>query len=467
MRDLKSRLGSSQGQGAAALVLFAVFVSTPFAGLRVVALLAVLGGIGLAYASLRDPSRPESSDAWFPLGLIAASALAGAQLLSTVGLSLLTPAFVAVAVLATLPHRFVVARTAGVVLPVLVAGLAVWLVAQDEPHIDVHIFLTDGAHALLHGTNPYSIDFPNIYSPRDTALVYGPGIVQEGRLAFGFPYPPLVLLTALPGYLLGDVRFSSIIAVTAVGGWLLWRSRSTSGRRAAVLLLCLPGLPSLYAGAWVEPVVVALLTVVVLAGTRGRWMVAAVALGLLLVSKQYFLVALPCLWLLRPYATRARVLACVGAGAAVTLPFIAWGPAAWWSSVVALQFQQPFRPDSTSIVAELAEVFGWTDPTWAGPVSLVMGCAVAVVLAKTLRPGVATFSLALGLCLGVTFLLSKQAFLNYYLVCAGALLLAAWSRAEDVVPAPPETGMPPAHGERTAYQLVRGGAEAPVRSAPQ
>ncbi|KRF27167.1 hypothetical protein ASG91_11740 [Phycicoccus sp. Soil802] len=446
------------------MLLFAVYVGTAFMNLRPLALVAVVASLALAHASLRNPTLHESSYARLPMGLIAAAALTGAQLLATAGLYLLTPVFVAVAVLATLPHRFAVARAARIVLPPLLAALAVWWLARDEPRIDVHVFLTDGARALLHGVNPYSIDFPNIYGPEETAQYYGPDVVQDGRLAFGFPYPPLLLLTALPGYLLGDVRLSSAIAVTVVGGWLLWRSHTTSGRRAAVLLLCLPGLPSLFAGAWVEPVVVALLAVVVLAARRERWVVAAVALGLLYVSKQYFLVALPCLWLLRPYVTRGRLLAFVGTGAVVTLPFIAWSPASWWSSVVTLQFQQPFRPDSTSIVAELAEVFGWADPTWAGPVSLAAGFAVALVLARTLRPGVATFSLALGLCLAVTFLLSKQAFLNYYLVCAGALVLAAWCRAEE---APSETGMPPAHGERAAYPVVRGGAEAPVGSAPQ
>lgn len=468
MRELSSRLGGSQGQGAAALLLFAVFLGSAFLGLRPVVLVLVLAALALAYASLRTTSTTEVSAARLPMGVIAAAALTGAQLLATAGLYLLTPAFVAVAVVATLPHRSVIVRSARIALPVLLLGLAAWWLARQEPRIDVYVFLTDGARAMLHGTNPYSIDFPNIYGPEETAQYYGPGVVQHGRLAFGFPYPPLLLLTAVPGFLLGDVRLSSAIAVAAVGGWLLWRSRTTGSRRAAVLLMCLPGMPSLFAGAWVEPVVVALLAVVVLAARRERWLVAAVALGLLFVSKQYFVVALPCLWLLRPYATRGRLLAFVGTGALVTLPFIAWGPASWWSSVVTLQFQQPFRPDSLSIVAELADVFGWADPTWAGPLSLAAGFAVAVVLARTLRPGPAGFSLALGLCLAVTFLLSKQAFLNYYLVCAGALVLAAWCRAEDAVPAAAaETGMPPAHGERAAYPVVRGGAEAPVRSAAQ
>ena len=456
MRELSYRLGSNHGLGAAALLLFAVFLGSAFLGLRPLVLVGVLACLGVAYASLRHPTASrETSAGRLPMGLIAAAALTGAQLLATQGLYLLTPVFVAVAVVATLPPSSVLVRSARIALPLLVIGLSAWWLASKEPRIDVYVFLTDGARALLHGTNPYSIDFPNIYGPEETAQYYGPGVVQNGRLAFGFPYPPLLLLTAVPGYLLGDVRLSSAIAVAAVGAWLLWRSSSPAGRRAAVLLMCLPGMPSLFAGAWVEPVVVALLAVVVLAARRERWLAAAVALGLLFVSKQYFLVALPSLWLLRHHATRARMLAFVGTGALATLPFVAWDPRSWWTSVVTLQFQQPFRPDSTSIVAELTRTFGGTDPTWAGPVSLVAGFAVAVVLARTLRPGVAEFSLALALCLATTFLLSKQAFLNYYLVCAGALVLAAWWRSEDTMtPTADDPGMPPAREERTAARVL-------------
>lgn len=431
VRDLTANLGSSTGQGAATLLLFAAFVGTAFVGLRGIALLAIVASLAMAYVSLRNPSSHQGSDARLPTVLIATAAFAGAQLLAPLHLYLLTPVLVAVAVLATLPHQAMVIRGARVAFPLLLAGLAALALARDTPHIDVYVFLTDGVRALLSAHNPYTIDFPNIYGPEETAHYYGPGIVHDGRLAFGFPYPPLLLVTAVPGYLLGDVRLSSVLAIGLVGALLLLRSNSTSSRRAAVLIMCLPGLPRLFAGAWVEPIVVALLAVVVLASKRERWMVGAVALGLLFVSKQYFLVALPCLWLLRPYATRGRALAFIGTGAAVTLPFIAWNPGSWWSSVVELQFDQPFRPESTSIIAELAELLSWENTTWAGPLSLVVGFGVALLLAKTLRPGVAEFSLALGICLAATFLLSKQSFLNYYLFSAVALLLASWSRAVD------------------------------------
>jgi hypothetical protein len=430
VRDLKARVASSTGQGPAALLLFSIFVGTAFPGLRAMVILAVLASLALAFVSLREPGFHKPSGARLPALVIAAAALSGAQLLEG-QLNVLTPAFVAVAVVATLEQDSHVTRAARLALPLLITGLAAWMLTRQEPDIDVHVFLTDGVRALFAGHDPYAITFPNIYGPELTAQVYGPGEVQDGRLTFGFPYPPLLLLTAVPGYLLGDVRLSSVLAVAAVGALMLARSNSISSRRAAVLFMCLPGIPSVFASAWVEPIVVALLAVVVLAARRGHWMVGAIALGLLFASKQYFVVVVPCLWLLRPYATRARVLAFVATGSAVTAPFIAWNPAAWWDSVVALQFRQPFRPDSISIVAELAKVWSWADPTWAGPLSLVVGFGVAVLLAKTLRPGVTEFSLALGLCLAATFLLSKQSFLNYYFICAGALVLAAWSRAMD------------------------------------
>jgi hypothetical protein len=90
---------------------------------------------------------------------------------------------------------------------------------------------------------------------------------------------------------------------------------------------------------------------------------------------------------------------------------------------------QPFRADSTSIPAVLFEHLQLDQAGWAGPVSLVLGLLVSIAAARWCTPGVTTFSMAIALSLGVLFLFSKQAFLNYYALCGCALLIAAWSRA--------------------------------------
>lgn len=301
----------------------------------------------------------------------------------------------------------------------------------DVPRIDVHVFLTEGSRALLHGQNPFAISYTNVYDARESALLYGPGIVVDGRVSYGFPYPPTTLLAAVPGYLAGDVRLSVALAVCALVAALLWRSTAPAPRAAALLLVCSPGAAHVVPNSWVEPLMVALLGFTVLALHRGRLLLAACVLGLLLVSKQYFVVLAPCLWLLRPYATRGRVLAMVASAAATVVPFLLWDPAAFYRSIVEFQFLQPYRPDSVGLLVWTVEHLGWPGPSVYGVLPLAAGLLTSVLLAVRLRPGPDAFSVAVAAALVVTVMLSKQAFLNYYYLAAGALFVAAWSRLES------------------------------------
>jgi hypothetical protein len=102
--------------------------------------------------------------------------------------------------------------------------LGMWILRTSrEPHIDVYYFQRDSCNAILHGTNPYAITFPNIYG--DATPFYGPDATWHGRLKFGLIYPPLSLFLALPGYLVGDYRYSQLFAVEAAAALMAWSSR--------------------------------------------------------------------------------------------------------------------------------------------------------------------------------------------------------------------------------------------------
>ncbi len=60
-----------------------------------------------------------------------------------------------------------------------------------------------------------TITFPDVYDGK--LAVYATGVSQNGRLQFGYPYPPLTLLLALPGHLLGDFRYAQLAALTLAG----------------------------------------------------------------------------------------------------------------------------------------------------------------------------------------------------------------------------------------------------------
>ncbi len=305
-------------------------------------------------------------------------------------------------------------------------GLVALTVLTSDPVIDVHVFLSHGAEALLHGQNPYSVTYPNIYGPEETGLYYGPGVVEQGQVTYGAPYPPFSLLWAVPGYVLGDVRLASLAATMVLAALMYGRGREPRSVALSILFVTLPTTGHVIGGSWTESSIAALLGGAVWAMTRRRFMVAAVLLGLLFASKQYMVVALPCLWLLRPYATRTRMAVIAGVAAASVAPFLLWSPGDFWRAIVEFQLIQPFRPDSLSLLVWIVN-HGWTSgQSVSGVLPLAVGGAIALAAAWRARPGPGSFAAALGLSLMATVLLSKQAFVNYYYLVGVAWLIASW-----------------------------------------
>ena len=160
-------------------------------------------------------------------------------------------------------------------------------------------------------------------------------------------------------------------------------SRTRIGRVAAALLLCAPGLANVVAPGWVETMVVAIFGLLVALVHRKNFALAAVVLGLLLVSKQYFIVLVPCLCLLRPHPTPRQIALLVGSAAGTTPPAALWGPLVFWRAVVEWQFIQPFRPDSLSRYVSAVEAFPWPTDAPADGLGLVAGhlCGSALLIA--------------------------------------------------------------------------------------
>jgi hypothetical protein len=153
--------------------------------------------------------------------------------------------------------------------------------------------------------------------------------------------------------------------------------------------------------------------------------------------KQYLVFALPAACLLVGTPLRWRrvvVLLAKGAlvGAAITLPFVLWNPAAFWKSVVTLQFHQPFRGDALSVLA-------WWVAQGHPPPSSAVAFATATVVAALavwrLPRTAGGFSAAVAATFFAFFATNKQAFCNYYFFVVGALFVtvAAAGPTEDRV----------------------------------
>jgi uncharacterized membrane protein len=316
---------------------------------------------------------------------------------------------------------------------VVLYAVLLWLVLATQTNsitTDVGLFQVDAVDAIFRGVNPYSITFLDLYDASSSTQFYGEGVSVDGILQFGFPYFPLSLLLVAPfEALFGDYRIAHAIAIVLSGVLIGQTSVANGSRVAGVVFLLLSPSFILVQGGWTDPLVALVGTATVYLAVRTPAL-NGFATGLLVAVKQYaVLVALPSLLLLpRPYTVGRVVSHYARAGAVfvvLTLPFVAWGPSHFYSSVVALQFVQPFRRDSIAIPAMFANQFE-SLPRLVSigiPLLIVLGLSVIVVLKAP--SGAQGFALGSALVLLTAFVLSKQAFDNYYLVplaflCSGA-----------------------------------------------
>jgi hypothetical protein len=306
----------------------------------------------------------------------------------------------------------------------LYAVMGVWVIRHSpDPLIDVYTVYDKALHALAGGHSPYSLTFPNIYG--DTRF-YGAGMAQNAEVSFGFPYPPLALLMALPALPLGDVRYAELAAMVIGAAALGYAGRTAIAAMAATLLLFAPRGLFVIEQAWSEPFVICWLGLLMRAATRRQrtW----IPLGALLAVKQHLVIALPFApWLSGSGDGRSRrreIALAIAVAAAVTLPFAIADPSGFWRSVVVLQLTEPFRADSLSALIPFVRA-GWTVPPVALTLMPVLAAVAAGWAAWRRAPRTpAGFAAALGFVLMMLFLFSKKAFCNYYF-----LVLACWCAA--------------------------------------
>ena len=312
---------------------------------------------------------------------------------------------------------------------VVFAAMGVWiLVVSPEPPMDVHIFQKQGAEALLHGENPYSITtYPDLYG--EGSGLYAPGLVEDGYLTFGFTYPPLSILMALPGHLLGDYRYVQLACMVLAALLVVMIRPNKVTTLAAMLMLLNPRALFILAAGWTDPYVLMLLGLVVLLAVRHS-PVLPIALGLLVAIKQHLVLALPlALAALNGglnLAGRWRIFALsVATAVIVSAPMILWNIDDFVRSAIALHLEQPFRPDSMSYLAWLGQGDEPWLPTWVG-FALLLPTALATLW--KLGRSTAAFVTTLAITYFVFFLFSKQAFIHYYYFVMGAvcIALAAW-----------------------------------------
>jgi hypothetical protein len=403
----------------------------PWLGVALV--LALIGLAGVPWPR-RGPSRFD--DEAVTRGMLTVGALVSAWALVSKPLALymsdprpwshpdlltVVAAMAAAALVAGLTRRTVLRHGAAVVL--LAGGLWIgaWTIRESSaPHIDVIPVHLDAFRAVSRGRSPYGITFADIYGANEA--FYTAEMRSGGRVLFGFPYPPLSLFLAWPGHaLLGDLRYSEVLALVVAAALIIWIGGQVGVGCAAVLLLA-PRLVFHLEQGWTEPFPILLMAATVATALR-RPSLSWLPLGLLMASKQHMVLAL----LFAPMLYRpplAFALKAVAVAAVVTLPLALLDVDAFVRSAVLLQLREPFRLDSLSFTRALVAQ-GWPlDKEGALLVSLSAG-ALGIGLAWWRAPRTpAGFAASLGVTCFLLTAFGKKAFLNYYFMVVAFLLIA-------------------------------------------
>jgi hypothetical protein len=317
--------------------------------------------------------------------------------------------------------------TRRVVFPLLLVShfaLGVWVLhSSPDPTIDVSLFHRGAFEALQHGVNPHTQTIPNVYGSES---FYGEGIVQNGRVQVGYPYPPLSLfLTFIAHQLTGDYRSVLLLAMAVAAAAIGYSRSSRLSFGAAALFLFTPRTFFVLEQGWTDCLAAMFFCVMVfVACRRPRWL--WIAAGLMLAVKQYMVGVLPLFFLLwsEPswkVVARETAKALVLAGA-ITLPVFLWNPAAFIKDVVIFQIRQPFRMDALSYLAFFAKRTGTVLGAWVGFVAVIPAAALGIWRAPRTPAG---FSAASALLFLAFVAFNKQAFCNYYYFAIAALAAAA------------------------------------------
>lgn len=330
-----------------------------------------------------------------------------------------------------------IARRYFILLLIAFTFFSIVLLRHRHDQIDVIEFQVESVQALLHGTNPYATDVTHqdlCYQHEELChgmQFYGPSISTNGRVHVGFPYPPLALIWVIPGYWLGDIRYSWLLAIDLAAFLIFCTSPNLIGGIAATLLLIGSGSTYVLSHGYTDPLILLGLAFTVLVAQKSPRVLPFV-LGLFLASKQYSILALPLGALLLPRFSWSAYLSIVAKACAVvaivTIPFLILDPRGFWWSLVSFQVLAPIRPDALSFSGLLIAHGFRGIPQWL--VGLVTVTGIGFALWKAPRTPSA-FAISLALVSILFFVLNKQAFVNYYFFCFGTLCVGLASSTHD------------------------------------
>ncbi|HEU4749705.1 MAG TPA: hypothetical protein VFT54_01480 [Acidimicrobiia bacterium] len=320
------------------------------------------------------------------------------------------------------------ARSLFVLLGVLLVitsfiGARLILSAQDRVDAsDVFAFHEAATKALQEGESPYAAARVLNTDPN----------VAPGTISTGYPYPPISMAPlVVSSALFGDSRWVLLASWVGVIAVLGTRAIASGGAlfQSVLLLGLFPGFRiTLFVG-WTEPLLMGVASLLVLGNSEpGRLQVWRTAvLGALASSKQYMVFLAPLVLVVRSLRIPLS-LSAVGLTAATLIPFLLIDPRSVYHALYENLAVIGDRPDSFSISGML-QTLGLTTGGLPRLLWIAMTLIFGYLIARRIRD-LSDFILGTAMVLGFAFLIGV-AFVNYWLLCAGLVLVGSIMKASQ------------------------------------
>ena len=295
---------------------------------------------------------------------------------------------------------------------------------SPEPHIDVFQSNRMAVDFFLHGINPYSATYPDIYQNQ---YDYHPGFLY---------WPGALILQTLSQLLFHDIRFVIIVSWISAAFFLKTR------KNFFLAWLTIPFLPFAFEQAWLDPLL-ALGAALTLYGLRTKkmtiWILGAV---LAATVKQYgFMIGLfSILYFTQTEGfpkSRKPFLLMAGWFTLILGPFIFWDPKAFFTRSFLTHTGAGIRPDSLNFTAFWLRMTGQALDSKLQLGFILLGFSISVfhLIQNHKKRGLRSVPEAWAIFFGFSIFFGKFAFCNYYLLLISFWLLA---ESEGDEPAPPK-----------------------------
>jgi hypothetical protein len=308
---------------------------------------------------------------------------------------------------------------------VLLFFIAVLFLSPD-PGIDVFRSNSLGVKFFLHGFNPYSQKYPDIYHGQ---FDYHPGFLY---------WPGALLLQTLSKLFCGDVRAALVLA-----WWLAAFFFPRSNRQFRALRKIwwfIPFIPYALEQGWLDPLLSLAAAATLWAMMNKRWRLMALAIATASSIKQYgFIIGLfplGALALERQWKTLAKVgLASIGLFLVVVAPFFIWDFHGFLTMTVNEHVSAATRPDSLNFTSFWIRAFETPFPAWAQLGMTLYGFALAIfhLTRNYSRVRLAVIPECWAMSFGFAMFFGKFAFCNYYWLLISFLILSlAFEQSREV-----------------------------------